>query len=260
MKKPILLFVIFYQFAFVYSQNEIPEMVTDRPDQTESSAVVPVKRFQVETGFVLESDLEGDTKTNEFAYNTTLLRIGIFSNTELRLGFDYLGIDIENETVDYTYSAAGFGPVYAGFKSKLLDGKGMIPEIAFLGGLVMPFTSKAEFKPSYTAASLRFAFSHTLSERFSLGYNLGSEWDGESPIPEYYYSLALGIGFTDVIGAFVESFGTIPEKGKSENLVDAGFTFLLTDNFQLDISGGLGLNDEAIDKFIGFGLSIRVPN
>jgi hypothetical protein len=36
-----------------------------------------------------------------------------------------------------------------------------------------------------------------------------------------------------------------------------GFTFLVSDNIQWDIRGGVGLNDEADDYFVGTGLSVR---
>ena len=90
------------------------------------------------------------------------------------------------------------------------------------------------------------SFSHTLSQRFSVGYNVGVEWDGETAVPGYFYSAVLGVQITDQLGGFVESFGLMPEKGDEEHLLDAGLTYLLSPNFQLDISGGLGLSDNAI--------------
>ncbi|MFW5756057.1 MAG: transporter, partial [Tangfeifania sp.] len=110
-----------------------------------------------------------------------------------------------------------------------------------------------------TAADMRLAFAHTLTETFSLSYNLGAEWNGESAIPGYFYSVAAGIGITKSVGMFVESYGLIPETGQPEHLLDAGFTLLLLANLQLDISGGIGLNEHAADHFISFGLSYRLP-
>jgi hypothetical protein len=126
--------------------------------------------------------------------------------------------------------------------------------------MVMPFTADKVFRPSYPAANMRFAFAHTLSNRVSLGYNLGAEWDGESAIPAYFYSVALGIGLSDKFGMFIESYGQTPEESKGEHLLDMGFTYLVMPNLQLDISGGIGLNDKAIDNFISMGLTIRLPH
>jgi hypothetical protein len=125
--------------------------------------------------------------------------------------------------------------------------------------LVIPFTAGADFRPDNTSASLRFAFSHTLSDRFSLGYNLGAEWDGFSTVPDYFYSIALGAGVTDRLGVFAESYGTIPEEGIGEHLLDTGITYLGLKNFQLDISGGIGIVKAAVDNFISIGLTYRIP-
>lgn len=38
------------------AQNGTPELITDRPDQTESYVVVPHKFLQVETGFEMENN------------------------------------------------------------------------------------------------------------------------------------------------------------------------------------------------------------
>ncbi len=43
---------------------------------------------------------------------------------------------------------------------------------------------------------------------------------------------------------FIESYGLILKESEGEHLLDMGFTYLVRPNIQLDISGGIGLNDE----------------
>jgi hypothetical protein len=255
----ILLFPLLFLSVFASAQTT-PELITDRPDQTESSAVVPHKFLQIETGFLLENKSNNLLKHKSYAFNSTLLRYGLLHNFELRLGLEYLSDRFEMKQQDTTSKIAGFGPLYTGFKVKIADEDGWKPEIAFLGGFVFPFTAKKDYKPSHVAADMRLAFSHTLSDRFSLGYNLGAEWDGESAGPLYFYSIALGVGLTNNLSIFAESFGLLNPEGEPENLVDAGFTYLILQNLQVDLSGGIGLNDQAIDNFISFGLTLRIPN
>lgn len=241
------------------SQESAPDLITDRPDQTESSSVVPIKSLQIETGFLVENHQTNIFTSQSLTYNTSLLRYGLFNNFELRLGLDYSDIKTKINNTNISTNAKGLSPLYTGFKIKIHEEDGLIPELAFLGGLVLPFTANQSFRPDYSAANIRFAFSHTLSDRISLGYNLGAEWDGESAIPGYFYSLALGFGLTENLGMFAEGYGLIQETGDAEHLADAGFTYLITSNFQIDLSGGLGLNDNAIDNFISFGLTYRLP-
>ena len=195
-----------------------------------------------------------------FTYNTTLLRFGLIENFELRLGLEFLGEEIENKHSDSINTNLGLSPMYAGFKVKIAEEDGRKPEIAFIGGLVLPFTANDYFKPEYSAANVRFSFAHTLSERFSIGYNLGAEWDGESAAPGYFYSLAIGVEVSNKLGMFFESYGLLQEERNDEHMLDAGFTYLLLPNLQLDISVGIGIIETAVDNFISFGLSYRVPN
>lgn len=237
----------------LYAQEILPvDLVTDRPDQTESAKVVPLKTLQIETGMVFEKD--GDI--NNYAYNTTLLRYGLLDYIELRLGLEYLGE--KNDVLSTTHS--GVSPLYLGFKIGLLEEDGWRPEIALMSGLVMPFTANKNFEPEHTAADMRIALSNTINHCISIGYNIGVEWDGNTSTPIYNYSIALGYSPLDKLGIFVESYGGFTENGNSIHLLDGGFTFLILDNLQADIEGGFGLNDEALDYFIGFGLSYRIPN
>lgn len=249
MKKIKLLILALLLAPMLLAQTERPDLITDRPDQTESSVTVPMKSLQIETGFI--SEKQGNTM--RLAYNTTLLRYGLSENLELRLGLEYQGEKIASTNI------SGFSPLYAGFKIAIREEDGWKPEVAFLGSIVMPFTANAAFEPAHTAANMRFAFSHTLSDRLSLGYNLGAEWNGNNTTPGYFYSLVLGVSLMDNLGMFIESYGTIIENNNSEHLFDAGFTYLILSNLQADISGGLGLNDNAIDNFISLGLTYRLP-
>ena len=75
------------------------------------------------------------------------------------------------------------------------------------------------------------------------------------------YSLAVGIGVTDRLGAFIEVFGDRPVAADAATAVsaDGGLTFLLTDVLQLDVSVGRRLRGPAGDLFIATGLSFRLP-
>ena len=55
------------------ARAQSPDMVTDRPDQTESAAVVPRGLLQVETGYLFARD--GDV--DGYAVPGTLFRIGL---------------------------------------------------------------------------------------------------------------------------------------------------------------------------------------
>ena len=88
--------------------------------------------------------------------------------------------------------------------------------------------------------SFLVAFAHGLSPRRSLGYNVGGAWESSPDQPDreasLLYSLALGMGVTNRLGAFIEVFGDRRTTGDTATgvSIDGGLTFLLTDAMQID--------------------------
>jgi hypothetical protein len=140
---------------------------------------------------------------------------------------------------------------------KMADEKGFWPQAALIGHINLK-TGSREYAPDYTAADFRFTFAHTLSDKFSLSYNLGAEWDGETPNATFIYTASVGYLITDRLGAFVEGYSFFPEKAKADNRIDAGLTYKFTPVIQWDISGGIGLSSNAPDSFISTGISARL--
>lgn len=238
-----------------FSQTEKPDLVTDRPDQTEAPVLVPAGGLQVETGFIYESNKEGVLHQTNLTYNTTLIKYGINEFVELRFITEYLGEKISGESS--SSKITGFSPMAFGVKIKLADEKGAWPQAALIGHLNVN-TGSREFNADYTSADFRFTFAHTLSEKFALSYNLGVEWSGETPEATFAYTLSLGYNISSKLGVFVESYSFFPEAAKADNRCDAGLTYKITPVVQWDISGGFGLSSNAPDSFVSTGLSFRV--
>lgn len=255
MKKIIFLFILLVSVWYVKAQTEKPELVTDRPDQTEAPVLVPRGGLQVETGFVYEKDRSGNLDVTNYTYNTTLIKYGVNEHLELRFITEYLGERTEiGETS--TTKMSGISPTAIGIKMKIADEKGFWPQAALIGHMNLR-TGSRELQPEHTAADFRFTFAHTLSEKFSLSYNLGAEWDGETPEAAFLYTLSLGYVISDRVGVFVEGYSFFPEDSEDDNRFDAGLTYKITPVVQWDISGGIGLSDNAPDYFLGTGISFR---
>ena len=250
-------FLLFGLSFSLFSQDtlNVPGLVTDRPTQSESPVIVPAGFFQVETGFIHEfvtSDI-----TNTF-YNTTLLRYGLVKGWEIRLGMDYLK-NIERWNDDTQFITRGFTPVFIGSKLHIAREQGIWPEVAFSAGVGVPKTGAGAFMTSYLAPSLKVIASHTIGSNFSLGYNIGAAWNGETAQPTGIYIVSLGMSVSEGIGVFIENYAYF-KKGLFDFRSDAGITWLLKKNLQVDLSGGLGLNKKAPNGFISCGISWRVPN
>jgi hypothetical protein len=250
--------LIILTFSNILARDE-PPLVTDRPDQTESARVVPAWRLQIETGLLKEwvntssEDLDQNTR-----YGTTLLRFGLFNFMELRLGGDLLNhrykLPAQAERSDFGASPIGFG-----FKFGLAKEKGIVPDIALIAGWQIPNTGNQAFTSDKWQHSFVFAFAHTLSGRWGLGYNLGYEFEGNFDVSAFKYSLVGGYSLADRWGLFIELYGSKITDLPFDQRADAGVTFLLFPGFQIDLSLGAGLTEVSPDGFISGGFSWRIP-
>jgi hypothetical protein len=249
------------------SRPEPPEMVTDRPDATESAVVVPRGYFQFELGWShAEFDDQGIEAVAD-SFPELLVRIGLSRRVELRLGFD--GYEWEEARLfgSETERREGIKDTSLGVKVGLFEEKGARPQMAVMGTLNFP-TGAEEFTDSRALPALRVAFSNTLTERLSLGYNVGAlllteeEADGtKRTSANAIWSVSLGIGITERLSGFVEALGTpvLDALGSSRSAFDGGLVYLVRPNVQLDLFGGTAISGDGPDWFAGLGVSFRLP-
>jgi hypothetical protein len=267
LKKAGLLFLIFFAVLVLHpgtlcaQTEEDQELITDRPDQTESPSIVPTGSVQLETGILFMQDEFSEAGT-DFEIETlhlasTLIRIGVTPVLEFRIGGGYTQEKIISQQMESRHS--GMGGVSAGAKIKLTEEKGWLPESAFLVNLDLP-VGQEHFKPSEVQPTLLPAAAHTFSETLSLGYNLGGSWDLDTQDAIFLYSAALGTSITDRYSMFFELFGGFSSETDSPHSFDLGGTYLLKPNLQFDGAIGYGLNDAAEDWFLLAGLTIRFPH
>lgn len=247
MKTKILSLLLIVSIS-IYSQNAEP-IQADRPDQTETPAIVPKGMFQVETGFTFQKN---DAFSKSFSLPSTLWKYGVNENFELRLITEFLSEEINNEKF------SGLSPIFVGFKVKFTEEKGILPKTTFIVHIGLPNAASTRYKTEYFAPEFRFAMQHTLSEKFSLSYNLGSEWDEFSAKPKFLYTLTTGYAITPKIGSYIEVFGFLTQNDKANHNLDGGFTYLINNNFMLDLSSSIGITNNAPKHYFAFGFSFRI--
>ncbi len=247
MKNKILLFLLL--LTITINAQEVENIQTDRPDQTETPALTPLKMLQVETGFSYEK-----TNSNEssFIIPSVLWKYGVSENFELRLVTEF------TYNKSYSNKNSGINPILVGFKARLIEENGIIPKTSFIGHIALPNISSTQYKLDYLAPQFRFAMQHTLSNKVSISYNLGSEWNGFTPEPTFIYTLATGYSISEKIGTYIEVFGFAPQNQKSNHNFDGGFTYFLSNDMMVDVSGGIGLTKNAPKHYYAIGFSFRI--
>jgi len=189
----------------VFAQESI---ITDRPDMTEASYLVPVGWLQIEAGAFVDN---ANANEYEFVYNTTLIRYGISESIELRLLQDYLGYYVNDTEV-----AKGLSPFGFGAKITIAKESGWIPETAIIGHLFLKTGEKA-FRAQSINPQFRFTFANSLPNEFALSYNFGAEWDGATTDATAIYTLSLARNLFNSICAYVEIYGFVPENSVSDH-------------------------------------------
>lgn len=239
----ILSFLIYFSYA---QNNEKPELIGDRPDQTESAFVLPKGYFQFEDGFIYEN--ETSNKQN-ISYSSMLLRYGLFENFELRFAHEYNKVKQAGQS-----DVNGFSPISIGAKIHVNEEKGWIPQIAFLGHINIAKTGSKDFMQSYHSSQLVLTFNHTLSDFWSVGYSLGVEFPDDINYSIGTYTLVSGFALSEKVGAFVEIYGDFAKYMYADNKVNGGVTYLVTPSLQLDFAGGFGLSESSAKNYYTLGL------
>ncbi|MBK9109249.1 MAG: transporter [Saprospiraceae bacterium] len=225
----------------VYAQ----EIVTDRPDQTESALCLYTSQLQVESGISWNFQDGDGFSSNSLVVPGTLFRYGLGGPLELRV-FQQLVRETNG-----TNALLGVADLEVGLKFRLKDAANSSLKMAFLTHLIFP--SGTEFLSNKKYGSLnKFCISHDVSENTSLGYNVGYNYYGQGK-GDLSYSLSYGIGISDRTAMYVEAFGTVEEMEEFITNFDAGMTYLLKPNFQLDFSWGTGIQRKM--NYVSVGVS-----
>lgn len=226
------------------------DIITDRPDQTESSSTIPKNSFQIEMGML--SQISNDNAVKNFYGPSTLIRYGISRTIELRLFNQFESTKIELEGGNNKIS--GLSDIEIGTKIQLYKKEGVNTEIAFLSHAIIS-TAKEELSNNSLGTINKLSISHNISDKIGIGYNVGYDYvNKESALT---YSVAIGFALADKFGLYIEPYGALSEGNNFESNFDTGITYLAKNNLQFDVSYGTGLNNDM--QYVSAGFSWNIP-
>jgi hypothetical protein len=236
----------------IYAQQN-GRMETDRPDQTESPFLTRLHYFQGEIGF----NYEKTQGLRTLVHPTALWKYGVSKGFELRLITELISTETPLLIPSGNDIISGILPVQLGGKLALNEEKGLLPKTSLIFHIAAPKIASKNFRASKWAPNFRFTMQHTLYENVGLGYNIGAEWDGESAVPSWIYTIAPGFNIGENWYGYVEAFGTFRKNEKPEHALDAGIAYYFSDNTKIDFSGGFGISEHAVENYFAIGFSFR---
>jgi|AP95_1055475.scaffolds.fasta_scaffold00408_11 hypothetical protein len=221
------------------------DLITDRPDFTESPVAVPQGSIQVELGGTAESS----NSFTVYSLGETLVRYGFFESFELRLGApSRISGDVDTD---------GWNDASIGLKWEI----GTIADrwdVGLIGSVSLP-TGDEDFSSDAVDPSFILAAGGQLTEKVSLGTQIQGWYGtvGDDRLFDWGGTVVLGLPLTAQLSAFAELAFIVPEEGSTQTVVHGGFALAVGRLGQIDLHGGVGVTDAAPDSFIGAGFSFR---
>lgn len=229
-------------------------METDRPDQTESPFITKYRFFQIEVGLGVGRE-EG---YSTLVVPTILWKYGLLKKLELRLITEINAVHVPPIVPNGNEINTGLMPVQIGGKLSLFEEKNFLPKTSLIFHLGIPKAATRKFQASKWSPAFVLTMQNTVSEAIGVGYNVGTEWDGETDTPYWIYTISPGFNIGRRWYSFIELFGAARKNESPQNSIDGGVGYYINDNVKLDASGGLGISKAAVDYFFGAGFSFRI--
>jgi len=231
----------------------------NRPGQANPPTVIEPGRLQIESGITFARQTEGRPDTDTLTVPEIELRLGLFENVELQLFAEGL----VREWRDGSNDRIGGSDLAVDVRAKLWDQAAWRPTLGVDFGVSFPTGSRFATSDGVDVEG-ELLWAWDFADRWNLTGNLifGGQTQGADDSTRRFVfgpELSLGLSIAERFGAFVEYYAEVRARRPDEHSVDGGFTFLVNDDLQLDVSAGAGLNDSAPDFFVAAGISWRLP-
>ena len=218
----------------------------NRPGQVDNPDITPPGNFMIETGF--QYGKTGGVVC--YLLPTASVRYGINSNIEISLNADNIYQE-ENSLFGLTSNNIGS-------KIAICNEKGALPKISFVTALILPFAGLQSMRPDHAGAVIQLAGSHSVGTRATVYANAGATWSGNTSYPVYNYVVSAYFSPVRRFWTFAELYGFIPGVGETSMASDFGITWQAGDNFQLDLTAGVDLQDPGNNHFIQIGAAFQI--
>ena len=248
MRKHLALVVLVCISGAVPSSINAQNLITDRPDFTESAVVVNRGVIQLEAGATISS-IPGPNDIDVLVVGEPLFRWGVADRLEARFQLPSYVRRSNHRTVD------GISDPLVGVKYQI-GPVGSATDLAAIGMVSIPAGSE-EFTNDTVVPDVIFIASQQMSPEVSLGGQIIAslpEVDGERSF-EFGATLVGATTMNNGLSLFVEFAVDVPEEGTAPILVHGGVAYPISPTLQVDFHGGFGLSESAPDGFMGLGFA-----
>ncbi len=247
------------------------EMSTDRPDTTESPYTVDAGHIQLELSFIdwtYDRRNEDGVTTRSHAVAPVLIKFGLTNNVDLQIGLDpYTHTHFKDRATRDSDSQDGFGDTLVRVKFNLWGNDA--PDEAFGGTslAIMPFvsfpTATDGLGSGHTDWGIIIPLGMELPGEFALGamieFDFSRSESDDRTVVGFLHTLTLGHALLGDLSGYIEyaGFANLNHDQRYRAYFDAGLTYALTPELQLDAGLRVGLNKTSDDIGLFAGISMR---
>jgi hypothetical protein len=218
---------------------------------------------QLEAGYTYTYDSTPTSSSREQTFPEALLRVGLLAEwLELRIAWTHAEVR-DTEFGGAVTHASGSEDMSVGVKLGLTPQECMLPETALIIQSGVP-TGATDLTADDLLPGITYIYGWEVTDILTTAgqsqFNRAKDEVTDEPYLEFSQSWTVGVSLTDEVGSYIEWFVLAPDgadTNHTENYMDGGFTYLVSNNFQLDVRAGVGLNSAADDYFFGTGFAVR---
>ncbi len=238
-------------------------MSTDRPDTTESAYTVDAGHVQVEMSLVDHAHDRNDGRTTRtLGVAPVLLKVGLLNSVDVQLGIDpYTREKTTDRASGTSETIQGFGDTLVRLKINLWGNDAGETALA-----VMPFVTfptSGDRGHGNIEGGVIVPFAVALPGEFSLGLMGEIDFirssDDDRHVVDFVHTATIGRDLWGDLAGYVEYAGFANLNGDEgyRGYFDAGVTFGVTPDVQLDGGVRVGLTEAADDVGVFAGVSLR---
>jgi hypothetical protein len=248
-------------------QELMRELSTDRPDQTESANTVDAGHWQIEmdlVNYTYDRDTSGggDVQTRDLSLAAVNLKLGLTNQVDLQMMIDpHVRSRVKDRTTGLTEKASGFGDVTTRVKINFWGNDGGPTAFAVMPFVKWPLSSSG-VRNGDTEGGIILIYGYSLPAGWSSSVMTEVDWvsdGGGGYDTEWLNSITFARDITGRLGGYVEFVvvtGDAPGF-RWQGQFDAGLTYAVSDDTQLDVGCNFGLTSSAPDYQPFVGISRR---
>ncbi len=221
----------------------------DRPGFTNGSDVVPKGRVQVEGGFTRNIYSANSGTGHATDGPETLIRTGLNDKTELRIILpNYL----------WPSGTSGFTDGALGIRYKFYQSKDGNTKFAFTPSLSVPLKTAVTIS-GHVDPTLLLSGQTTSGARWGISSNLILSYPtlNGGRLANYTATAQVTYALSGPLAVFGDAYDNAVSGSLPSPIADAGFTYRVANNAQIDIETGRGLGGTAPVQFYGGGVAVR---